>query len=285
MPEMMMVGDRPIAVERRTGRAPGLFWLSGFRSDMAGTKASATDAFGASHALAVTRFDYSGHGQSGGDFNAGTIGRWLGEAEAVFATTAGPQIVIGSSMGGWIALLLNRVLRQEGIGRVAAAFCRSFSARKSLLAIYTSPRTSNDCRRPFSQFWGISLMVRILAVTFSPSAPSPRVAALPAVRSRSGSTWRGHRSLARRKRRSIVVRQPPGNGRRPRRNPDVLLRNVVERQHRSRMVTARKVTEGAAPIRRDGLSARTSSGNRASIASLRARAHRIRRRNLGASLP
>ena len=53
------------------GRTPGLFWLSGFRSDMTGTKATAVDAFGAAHGLAVTRFDYSGHGQSGGDFNAG----------------------------------------------------------------------------------------------------------------------------------------------------------------------------------------------------------------------
>ena len=73
MVEFLAVGagadGRPIAVERRAGRAPGLFWLSGFRSDMTGSKASALDAFGASHGLAVTRFDYSGHGRSGGDFN------------------------------------------------------------------------------------------------------------------------------------------------------------------------------------------------------------------------
>lgn len=119
MPEMLMVGDRPVAVERRSGRTPGLFWLSGFRSDMTGTKAAAVDAFGAAHGLAVTRFDYSGHGRSGGDFDEGTISRWLEEAEAVFATTTGPQIVIGSSMGGWIALLLNRALRRHGIERIA----------------------------------------------------------------------------------------------------------------------------------------------------------------------
>jgi len=113
-----MVGDRAIAVERRAGRPPGLFWLSGFRSDMTGSKAMAIDAFGESHGLAVTRFDYSGHGQSGGDFNEGTISRWLGEAGAVFATTAGPQIVIGSSMGGWLALLLNKALRLRGDDRV-----------------------------------------------------------------------------------------------------------------------------------------------------------------------
>jgi pimeloyl-ACP methyl ester carboxylesterase len=118
LPETLMVGDRPIAVERRPGRPPGLFWLSGFRSDMTGSKASAVDAFGAAHGLAVTRFDYSGHGQSGGDFNNGTISRWLEEAEAVFATAAGPQIVIGSSMGGWLALLLNRARRAKGDDRV-----------------------------------------------------------------------------------------------------------------------------------------------------------------------
>ena len=61
--------------------------------------------------LEVTRFDYSGHGRSGGDFNDGTITRWLEEALAVFALTHGPQVVIGSSMGGWLALLLNRAVR------------------------------------------------------------------------------------------------------------------------------------------------------------------------------
>jgi len=116
--ETLAVGDRIIAVERRAGRAPGLFWLSGFRSDMTGSKATAVDAFGESHGLAVTRFDYSGHGRSGGDFNLGTISRWLEEAEAVFATTTGPQIVIGSSMGGWLALLLNRARRTRGDDRI-----------------------------------------------------------------------------------------------------------------------------------------------------------------------
>ncbi len=95
---------------RAAARRPGLFWLGGFRSDMAGSKAMALDALGAERGLAVTRFDYSGHGVSGGDFNDGTISRWLEEAEAVYATTDGPQIIIGSSMGGWIALLLARAL-------------------------------------------------------------------------------------------------------------------------------------------------------------------------------
>lgn len=111
---------REIALLTRPGQAPGLFWLGGYRSDMTGGKATALDAFGASKGLAATRFDYSGHGRSGGDFRDGTISRWLEEALAVFATTSGPQIVVGSSMGGWLALLLNRAVRQSGGDRVKA---------------------------------------------------------------------------------------------------------------------------------------------------------------------
>jgi pimeloyl-ACP methyl ester carboxylesterase len=118
------VGDgeavRDITILRRGGAAPELFWLGGYRSDMEGGKATALDAYGAAHGLAVTRFDYSGHGRSGGDFLDGTISRWLEEAKAVFATTSGPQVVVGSSMGGWIALLLNRALREIGGDRVKA---------------------------------------------------------------------------------------------------------------------------------------------------------------------
>lgn len=118
MNETIDVAGRAIAVARRAGRQPGLFWLGGFKSDMVGSKATALDEFGRGHGLAVTRFDYSGHGQSGGDFNAGTITRWLEEAIAVFATTTGPQIVVGSSMGGWLALLLTLQMRRAGGSRV-----------------------------------------------------------------------------------------------------------------------------------------------------------------------
>jgi pimeloyl-ACP methyl ester carboxylesterase len=105
---------RPIAVRARTGRAPGLFWLGGFKSDMAGTKALALDAWAAEHRRACVRFDYSGHGESGGNFEDGTIGRWLEESVAVFERfCAGPQVVIGSSMGGWMALLLAREIRKR----------------------------------------------------------------------------------------------------------------------------------------------------------------------------
>ncbi len=94
---------------------PGLFWLGGFRSDMRGSKASFIDSFAKSQGRACLRFDYSGHGESQGDFADGAIGVWAAEALAVFrALTQGPQIVIGSSMGGWIALLLARALALTG---------------------------------------------------------------------------------------------------------------------------------------------------------------------------
>jgi pimeloyl-ACP methyl ester carboxylesterase len=116
-PEFIAVGDdrRRIAVRARDGRSPGLFWLGGFNSDMRGTKALALDAWAAEHGRACVRFDYSGHGESDGKFADGTIGRWLEEAVAVFGQFCrGPQVVIGSSMGGWMALLLARELARRG---------------------------------------------------------------------------------------------------------------------------------------------------------------------------
>ena len=118
-PEHLSVGAgdaaRSIAARLRVGRAPGLVWLCGFRSDMTGSKAAALDGWAATSGHACLRFDYSGHGESGGRFEDGTISRWLEEAEAVLrGFTQGPQILVGSSMGGWIALLLARRLRESG---------------------------------------------------------------------------------------------------------------------------------------------------------------------------
>jgi len=108
-------GARRIAVRARAGGTPGLFWLGGFNSDMKGTKALALDAWAAEHGRAGVRFDYSGHGESGGAFIEGTIGRWLEESIAVFERFCrGPQVVIGSSMGGWMALLLAREIARRG---------------------------------------------------------------------------------------------------------------------------------------------------------------------------
>src|ERR1700709_184127 len=107
-------GRRGIAGRAGPGAAPGLFWLGGFHSDMKGTKAIALDQWAAEHGRACVRFDYSGHGESGGSFRDGTIGRWLEESVAVFRQfCAGPQVVIGSSMGGWMALLLARELARQ----------------------------------------------------------------------------------------------------------------------------------------------------------------------------
>jgi pimeloyl-ACP methyl ester carboxylesterase len=108
---------RRIAVRARPGTTPGLLWLGGFNSDMKGTKALALDAWAAEHGRACVRFDYSGHGESGGKFIDGTIGRWLEECVAVFEQFChGPQVVIGSSMGGWMALLLAREVIRRSMG-------------------------------------------------------------------------------------------------------------------------------------------------------------------------
>ena len=114
-------GQRRIAVRARAGNppgctsgAPGLIWLGGFNSDMTGTKALALDEWAAKNGRACVRFDYSGHGESGGAFIDGTIGRWLEESVAVFEQFCrGPQVVIGSSMGGWLVLLLARALARR----------------------------------------------------------------------------------------------------------------------------------------------------------------------------
>lgn len=105
--------QRMIAVRQRDGVSPGLFWMGGFKSDMKGTKAEALDQWAAAQGRACTRYDYSGHGESGGQFSEGTISCWLEDSLAVFTEFCrGPQIVIGSSMGGWLALLLARELRK-----------------------------------------------------------------------------------------------------------------------------------------------------------------------------
>ncbi len=120
-PQTLIVGDgasaRPIAYVSDAAKMSAhtsLFWLSGFMSDMASTKAAAVAAWAAARGTGCTRFDYSGHGASGGDFAQGTIGRWLEESAAVFTkATTGPQVLIGSSMGGHIALILLRKLMRD----------------------------------------------------------------------------------------------------------------------------------------------------------------------------
>jgi len=99
-----------LAVQRQAGAGPTFVWLGGFRSDMAGTKAQALADWAAARGQAFVRFDYSGHGRSGGRFEDGTLSIWLADTLAVLGTIPGPLVLVGSSMGGWIALLAARAL-------------------------------------------------------------------------------------------------------------------------------------------------------------------------------
>ena len=120
--ERVTVGDgaaaREIAVKARDGAAPPLLWCGGFRSDMTGSKAQAMVSFAQERGLASVRFDYSGHGLSGGLFRDGTISRWLEETLAVHDAFVGDAkpVVLGSSMGAWIALRLVQELAKRGRG-------------------------------------------------------------------------------------------------------------------------------------------------------------------------
>lgn len=112
-----------IAYRKREGsgagaKRPGVVWLGGFRSDMLGTKAERLDEWAVRSGRSFLRFDYSGHGESDGAFEDGSIGEWAADALAAFdALTDGPQILIGSSMGGWIATLLAKQ-RPESLAAV-----------------------------------------------------------------------------------------------------------------------------------------------------------------------
>ncbi|HYG89557.1 MAG TPA: alpha/beta hydrolase [Azospirillum sp.] len=117
-------GDATIAYRHTPGRGPGIVFCGGFISDMTGTKAVALEAWARGQGLAYTRFDYQGHGASSGRFEDGTVGTWAGDALAVLdRVTQGPQVLVGSSMGGWIMLLaaLRRPGRVAGLVGVASA--------------------------------------------------------------------------------------------------------------------------------------------------------------------
>jgi len=108
-------GPVRIAVQARAGAAPAIVWLGGFMSDMTSTKAAALDVLAERTGRASVRFDYSGHGVSEGRFEDGTIGAWLDQSLAVIERFAGPApVLVGSSMGGWIALLATLRLRASG---------------------------------------------------------------------------------------------------------------------------------------------------------------------------
>ena len=111
MPYSLDRGDATLACVLTPGASPGVLFLGGYRSDMGGQKATALEAHCAATGRAFVRFDYRGHGASGGRFADCVLGTWRDDALAVLdGLTEGPQILAGSSMGVWIALLVARVL-------------------------------------------------------------------------------------------------------------------------------------------------------------------------------
>ncbi len=124
-PEILLRPDgATIAYHRLPGAAPGIVFLAGLRSDMTGTKALYLDQYCRRRGRAYVRFDYFGHGRSSGDFADGTVGRWAADAIAVVdQLTEGPQILVGSSLGGWVMLLtaLARPERIHALAGIAAA--------------------------------------------------------------------------------------------------------------------------------------------------------------------
>jgi pimeloyl-ACP methyl ester carboxylesterase len=112
---------RKIAVRVTSGESTPVVWLGGFKSDMMSTKALALDAWCAAHGRPMVRMDYSGHGESSGAFADGTISRWVEDAVAVLTRVVEtPPIIVGSSMGGWIALLIAKRLMEQGkSGKIA----------------------------------------------------------------------------------------------------------------------------------------------------------------------
>ncbi|MBB6410170.1 alpha/beta hydrolase [Mesorhizobium sangaii] len=119
-PTFLDVDGTSIAVRHAKGAAPGIVWLGGYKSDMLGTKAQTLSDWTEKEGRAFLRHDYSGHGESGGAFADGTISTWLAQSLAVFGRfTQGRQILVGSSMGAWIALRMVQELRKAGDSNVA----------------------------------------------------------------------------------------------------------------------------------------------------------------------
>lgn len=119
---------RRIAYAHTPGTGPGVVFIHGLKSDMEGTKALALEAWARAEGRGFLRFDCSGHGLSGGAFEVGCIGDWFEDARAAITQlTEGPQVVVGSSMGGWLALLLARELPERVAGLVTIAAAPDFT--------------------------------------------------------------------------------------------------------------------------------------------------------------
>lgn len=128
MPDMLTTPQgRRIAHVLTPGNGPGVVFLGGFRSDMTGTKALWLQDWAKAQGRAFLRFDYSGHGASDGAFEDGCIGDWAEDAMAALSLTTGPQVLVGSSMGGWIALLVARAMPDRVAGLVGIAAAPDFT--------------------------------------------------------------------------------------------------------------------------------------------------------------
>jgi pimeloyl-ACP methyl ester carboxylesterase len=133
---------RPAVIGRN---APGIVFLHGFRSDMAGGKAQAVEAYARARGHACLLFDGFGHGRSSGDFALGTIGRWAEDAAAVLdQLTEGPQILVGSSFGGWMMLLATLARRERVAGLIGLAAAPDFTEDLILTAFDPAERRALD---------------------------------------------------------------------------------------------------------------------------------------------
>ena len=130
-----------VAFSRIEGRGPAVVFLGGFRSDMMGTKAVSLEAWARRTNRAFLRFDYLGHGQSSGRFEDGTIGRWLDDSlAAIDVLTAGNLVLVGSSMGGWLSLLVARARPERLAGLVLIAAAPDFTERMLLKGLSPEDR-------------------------------------------------------------------------------------------------------------------------------------------------
>jgi pimeloyl-ACP methyl ester carboxylesterase len=137
--------ETELAWVRLDGTSPTIVFLPGFRSDMTGDKATALAAFCAEQGVGMLRFDYSGHGASTGDFLDGTIGAWAADAlAAIDALTTGPLILVGSSMGGWIALLTAIARPDRVAALIGIAAAPDFTQRLMWEAMTPAERATLD---------------------------------------------------------------------------------------------------------------------------------------------
>ncbi|SHE43314.1 Pimeloyl-ACP methyl ester carboxylesterase [Litoreibacter ascidiaceicola] len=129
MPDYLdTAAGRRIAYHQSAGTGPGIVFLGGFKSDMDGTKAIHLEAWAKAQGRAFLRFDYSGHGQSSGAFTDGAIGDWAEDAQAAIeALTEGAQVLVGSSMGGWISLLMAKRIPERIAALVTIAAAPDFT--------------------------------------------------------------------------------------------------------------------------------------------------------------